>query len=65
MDIFYAIKIINLTLFGPISFTVQNSVILRNFLVWKFCGKTQSSHNFLRIARNSAETVPFHKISTP
>ena len=31
----------------------------------KFSGKAQFSHSFGRIARNYAETVPFHKISTP
>ena len=30
-----------------------------------FCGKAQFPLSFGRIARNSAETVPFHKISTP
>ena len=37
---------------------------LTNFLAWKFCGKAQFPHTFRRIARNYAETVPFHKIST-
>ena len=36
-----------------------------NFLVWKFCGKAQSRHSFGRMARNYAETMPFHKTSTP
>ena len=36
-----------------------------NFLVWKFCGKVQFPHSFGEIARNYAETVPFHKISMP
>ena len=37
------------------------------FLVWTFCGiynKIQFPHSFGRFARNCAETVPFHKIST-
>ena len=42
--------------------TSQNTVIWHNFLVWKFCWKTQFPHNFWRIARNCTETVPFHKI---
>ena len=45
--------------------TSENSVISPNFLVWKFCGKAQFPHSLGRIARNSAESVPFHKISTP
>ena len=36
-----------------------------NFLVWKFCEKEQFLHSFGRFAGNYAETVPFHKISTP
>ena len=44
--------------------TLKNTVIPANVLVWKFCGK---AHSFVekRYARNYAETVPFHKISTP
>ena len=45
--------------------TAENTVISRNFLVWKFCGKTQFPHSFRRFTRSYAETVPFHKISTP
>ena len=45
--------------------TEKNTVISANFLVWKFCGKAQFLHSFERIARNYAETVPFHNISTP
>ena len=45
--------------------TAQNYVISPNFLLWKLCGKAQFPHRFGRIARNYAETVPFHKISTP
>ena len=45
--------------------TAKNTVISPNFLVWKFCGKTQFLHSFGRFARNYAETVPFRKISTP
>ena len=40
---------------------MQKCVILPNFLVYKFCGKAQFPLRFGRIARNSAETVPFHK----
>ena len=50
---------------GSSTNTAKNSVISPNFLVWKFCGKTQFLHGFGRIARNYAETVPFHKISIP
>ena len=46
-------------------FTAKNTVISPNFLVWKFCGKAQFPNSFGRIARNYAETVPFHKISIP
>ena len=45
--------------------TAKNTVILSNFLVLKFCGKAQFPHSFGRITRNYAQTVPFHKISTP
>ena len=45
--------------------TGKNTVISPDFLVWKFCGKTQFLHSFGRIARNYAETVPFCKICTP
>ena len=45
--------------------TAKNTVISPNFLVWKFCRKAQFLQTFGRIARNYAETVPFHKISTP
>ena len=46
-------------------FTSKNTIILPNFLVWKFCGKAQFPHCFRRIARNFTETVTFHKISKP
>ena len=49
---------------GPYD-TAKNPVISANFLVWKFCGKAKFPHSFGRIARNYAETTPFHKISTP
>ena len=48
-----------------VSNTVKNIVISPNFLMWKFCEKKQFPHSFGRFARNSAETVPFLKISTP
>ena len=44
--------------------TVKNTLLLLNFLVWKFCGKTQFLDSFGRIAQNYAETVPSHKMST-
>ena len=44
--------------------TAKNIVISPDFLVWKFCGMAQFPHSFGRLARNYAETVPFHKIST-
>ena len=40
----------------------KNTVISRNFLVWKFCAKAQFQQS---IGRNYAETVPLHKVSTP
>ena len=46
-------------------FHYEKSVISPNFLVWTFCGKVHFRHSFGRIARNHAETVHFHKISTP
>ena len=45
--------------------TSKNTVILPNFLVWKFCGKGQFLHSFGRFAQNYAKTVSFHKMSTP
>ena len=33
--------------------------------MWKFCGKEQFPNSLGRLAQNYAETVPFHKISTP
>ena len=47
------------------TYTVKNNVISSNFLAWKLCEKAQFPHSFGRIAQNYAETVPFHKISTP
>ena len=47
------------------TYTTENTVISADFLVWKFCGKAQFPHSFGRSVRNYAETVPFHKISTP
>ena len=44
--------------------TAKNTVILSNFMVWKFYGKAQFLHSFGRITQNYAETVPFNKIST-
>ena len=43
---------------------MKNIVISPNFLVWKFCEKAQFPHSFGEIARNYAETVPFHKFHT-
>ena len=43
--------------------TVKNTVISPDFLVGKLCGKVQFPHRFGRIARNYAETVPFHKFA--
>ena len=40
--------------------TAKNTVISPNFLMWKFCLKAQFPHS----ARNYAEIVPFHNIST-
>ena len=49
----------------PIFNTAKITVISPDFLVWKFCRKTQFLHSFGRIARKYAETVPFRKMSTP
>ena len=43
----------------------QNTEISSHILVRKFCRKAQFPQSFGRIARNSAEIVPFRKISTP
>ena len=59
------IKILNWVTLSTILYTAKNTVISPNFMVWKFCGKAQFPHSFGRIARNYAETVLFHKISTP
>ena len=40
----------------------KNTVISPNFLLWKLCKKAQFPRSFGRIARNYAETVPFHKV---
>ena len=32
--------------------------------MWNFCRKVQFPHSFGRFARNSVETVTFHKVST-
>ena len=45
--------------------TAKDPIISPNFVVWRFFGKAQFPHSFERIARNYAETVSFHKISTP
>ena len=45
--------------------TTKNTAISSNFLVWKFCGKSQFQHSFEWFARKYAETVPFHKTSAP
>ena len=50
---------------APMLYTVKNTVISPNFLVWKFCSKARFLHGFGRLARNYAETLPFNKISTP
>ena len=47
------------------SSTTLNIIIFPNFMVWKFCRKTQFSHSFRRLARNYAETVSLHTTSTP
>ena len=50
---------------GKNCITAKNTVISPDFLVQKFCGKEQFPHSFAWFARNYAETVPFHKFSTP
>ena len=47
------------------NYTAKNAVTSPDFVVWKFCGKAQFPHSFGRFARNSAETLPFSKISKP
>ena len=46
-------------------FTAKNTVISPNFLEWQFRGNVQFPQSFGSVAQNSAETVPFRKISTP
>ena len=46
-----------------ISYSAQNTVILPNFLVWKFFGKVQLSHSFrnhLKLCRNCAFQQNFY-----
>ena len=45
--------------------TAQNTVISPNFMVWKCYGNAQFLHSFMWFARNSAESMRFHNISTP
>ena len=59
--VFLVVRTIAIT----ITNTAKNTVISPNFLVWKFCGKAQFPHSYGRFVRNYAETLPFHKISTP
>ena len=40
--------ITELRIFLAICYTAKNTIISRNFLVWKFCEKTQFSHSFGR-----------------
>ena len=47
-----------------ITTTAKNTVILPNFLVWKFFGKAQFRHSFGRFAWNFVTTVPIRKSST-
>ena len=47
------------------SSATQNTAILPNFLVFKFCGNVQFWQNFQWFAQKSVETVRFHRISTP
>ena len=46
------------------SHTAKNTVSSPNFVVRRFCGKAVSAL-FRRFARNCAETVSFHEMSTP
>ena len=48
-----------------VSYTAKNTVILPDFLPWKFCGKGQYPQNFGRFTRNYVETVSYHNISKP
>ena len=57
--------IVGLNMHSPGEYTAKNIVISPNFLVWKFRGKAQFPHSFVRIPRKYAETVSFHKVSTP
>ena len=45
--------------------TAKSTIILSNFIVWKFCGKAQFSSSFRRFARNYAETVSLYIIFAP
>lgn len=46
-------------------YTVLNNAISPNFVVWEFYGSAQLPKSFVLFARNSAESVCFHKISMP
>ena len=45
----------NYSLTHFVSITAKNTVTSPDFLVWKFCRKTQFPHSFGRFARNYAE----------
>ena len=45
--------------------SAQNTEISPNFLARKLCENAQLPQSFWIFARNSAETVRLHKISTP
>ena len=42
--------------------TAKNTIVSPDYVVWKFCGKTQFPHSFGRFALNYAEAVPFRKL---
>ena len=65
VDKHYKVKHENRSTLLVKSSIAKNTLVLPNFLVWKFCRKAQFPNSFGQFVRNYVETVPFHKIYTP
>ena len=58
------LKIWSLIVKSVFQTTAKNTLISPNFLMWKFCGKTQLPQSFTQYTRNTTKTARFDKIST-
>ena len=58
------LKIWSLIVKSVFQTTAKNTLISPNFLMWKFCGKTQFSQSFTQYTQNTTKTARFDKIST-